>query len=124
MRKEKIEDIDKIVKALEDLSFVVKDFTKLKIVMLLYLNELDGETSLSFAEIKDYLGKKYSSALVSYHIRQLEKRGIIENERKLDISTGKARSSFYKLTRKGKWIGNILTKIKTLYIQRTGNSPI
>jgi DNA-binding MarR family transcriptional regulator len=57
---------------------------------------------LSFSELKNSLRKEYFSSSFSYHLRILEKTGLIINERRLDIQTGKARSSFYSLSLKGK----------------------
>jgi DNA-binding MarR family transcriptional regulator len=62
----------------------------------------------SFSEIKALFGNEYPSSVVSYHIRALEKANIIVNERKLDVSSGKARSSFYRLTDDGELIINAL----------------
>lgn len=62
---------------------------------------------LSFSEIS-FLKKEYLSATLSYHLRILEKAGLIINERRLDKQTGKARSSFYRSSVKGKEVINAL----------------
>jgi DNA-binding PadR family transcriptional regulator len=66
---------------------------------------------LSFSEIKMNLKEECTSPVVSYCLRNLERAGIITNERKLDTTTGKARTSFYKLTDEGRRLFNFLIDI-------------
>lgn len=98
---------EKIIRELSKFIDAVGDSVRLEIAMLL----LSVDKALAFSEIKANLLNKYSAPNLSYHIRVLEKSGIIKNERKLDISSGKARTSFYRLTPKGKTVIKALLNI-------------
>jgi DNA-binding transcriptional ArsR family regulator len=72
-----------------------------------------SDKSLCFAEICVSTLKKAPE--VSYHIRILEKAKLVINERKLDTTTGKARTSFYRIPHaKKKLIKNLIQLISEL----------
>lgn len=107
---------EKALQKLEDLYYILGDYLRVKIVERLYSN--DENESKSFSEIHNFLEKvfekEYPSSLVLFHLKGLEKRGIIRNERRLDLSTGRARTSFYRLTEKGKGMAEIIMKVKEI----------
>lgn len=79
-----------------------------KIVMILSRSQ----TPLSFAEILQQFGKeKIKNYNLIFHLRVLEKKGFVINERKLDLTSGRPRTSFFSLTDKGKKAAKILEKI-------------
>lgn len=70
--------------------------------------------NLSYAEIKQLcFGKEYNDGMLWQHLKSLTKSKVIKNERKLDFSgsTGKARTSFYSITNRGKAVVDHLTDI-------------
>lgn len=99
---------------LADFYYVLSVQLRVKIVEGLYIGNKNKPKS--FSEIQNFLeesfGKKYPSSAILFHLRGLEKKGIIKNERKLDLSTGRARTSFYYLTEKGEWMAETLIKIR------------
>ena len=107
----KKKEIEEMVQIFSPISKIFKDFIRLKIVIAL----AKSERPLSFSEILLLFGKRKNwSAKLSYHIRILEREKIITNERRLDTTTGKARSSFYALTEQGKTIAEILEEIEVI----------
>lgn len=88
----------------------LKDPDRLVIVSLLW-----AQKSLFFSEIKAYLKKENPSSSVPYHIKFLEHFGIISNKKleppNFNTRTGKARTSIYQLTEKGKHIYETLLKM-------------
>jgi DNA-binding transcriptional ArsR family regulator len=81
---------------------------RLKIMALLS----QSSKPLSFSEIAARLN--IQSPSLSYHLRFLEKEGFVINERRLDISTGKARTSFYWINKEK--IDKLFAEIMTKYL--------
>lgn len=98
---------EKVIRKLSKFFNVLRDSIRLEILMVL----LQEDRSLSFSEIKANLKSEYSAPNLSYHIRALEDSGIIKNERRLDTSSGKARTSFYRLTPDGEKVIKALLEI-------------
>jgi DNA-binding transcriptional ArsR family regulator len=98
---------EEVVQKLSKFFDVLRDPMRLEIALLLFRKNLP----LSFSEIKTSLGNKYSAPGLSYHIKALERANIIVNERKLDTSSGKARTSFYELTKEGKLVVEALLEL-------------
>jgi len=101
--------IDQIETIAQKLSLFLDTLNEIKPNRLLPLLLLLKENRpIAFSEIKHLLKDQYSSPDLAYHIRTLEKANIIRNQRMLDTTTGKARSSFYTLTDEGKWVVDAL----------------
>jgi DNA-binding PadR family transcriptional regulator len=66
---------------------------------------------LAFTEIYNYVKEDCSSGTLCNYLKVLEKTGFVKKIRKLDLTTGKARTSFYEISPEGKEIAEELIKI-------------
>jgi len=73
------------------------------------------EKELSFSDIKKKLGEHYNSGLLYHNLKELETGKVLSNERKLDYSSGRAKTSFYKLTADAT---DFLSKIRELFKEK------
>lgn len=115
MKKMSPEQIDEAVRILRKSLNVLKDPTRQKIVMLL----MKANKPLYFAEIKKSFEKELSAQLISYHLKTLHKAGILTNRRGLDMSTGRARTSFYTISERGRWLIEDLLKTAEEWNERS-----
>jgi DNA-binding PadR family transcriptional regulator len=84
----------------------LKNIDRLKIALILL-----REGELSFAEIKQRLGEDYNTGLLYHNLEEMMKNGIINNIKKLDLSSNRVRTSFYKLTEEAE---DFLRKLREL----------
>ena len=95
---------DEILRRLEKILIpLFRHSVRFRIAMVLN----NSDKPLSFSEVMNSVGIVLSTPVLSYHLRALEAADLIKNIRELDTHTGKARSSFYELTERGKVIINI-----------------
>jgi DNA-binding MarR family transcriptional regulator len=108
--------------AIVEVSKILSHSTRCSIVIILYIEA----AGLPFSEIKSVIGTHISSPDLSHHLRILEKQSVLKNERKLDTSSGKARTSFYRLTEEGREIiaklGQIICKKKNIEADLSGSA--
>ena len=90
---------EKILHLIKNGIIALKDPDRLKIVNLLWTHK-----SLFYSEIKDYIKEENPNSSIAYHLEYLKGFSIIKNKKGYDKSSGKARTSVYQLTEKGKMI--------------------